>query len=198
LTLFALIGSFLYIVLTLLAINTYPGPFSPFNDYLSKLGNYGLNPAGAFFYNTAVQAAGLSVIPFTIGIYKFYLKQMSSKILILVLIFGILNGISILMSGVFSEDIYELHFFWSLMIFVTLIPFLLLTNVGLWNHQEFSKPIGIYGLSLGIFDAIFVVYVLLIGTDTGSILEWITIFAFMPWTVFVMIQALRKDRVRSS
>lgn len=197
LTVFAFIGGFLYTVLTLISWGFFPGPFNPLNNYLSQLGNSSLNPAGAIFYNMAIFSAGLSLIPMFLGIYKFYSREKASRLLILILFLGILNGISIIMSGIFSEDFYEQHVVWSLMIFVTMIPLLFTTNIGLWNYQDFSKPISIYGILSGLFDTIFVIYVVLFGTSTGAILEWITVFAYMSWTILVASRILWREKQRN-
>ncbi|MFW9851104.1 MAG: DUF998 domain-containing protein [Candidatus Thorarchaeota archaeon] len=194
LTIFAFVGSFLYITLTAVSISYYPGPFGPLTNYLSQLGNSSLNPEGAIFYNLALFCTGISVIPATIAIYKFYSNDKNKKILVSVVICGFFNGLSIVMAGVFNEDFSELHFIWSMIIFLTLIPLLFLTNIGLWNHQDYSRSIGLYGLSLGIFDMIFVAYVVIWGTNSGAILEWITIFVYISWFILVSIQILYRER----
>ena len=197
LTIFAFIGGVLYTALTMISWSIFPGPFGPMDNYLSQLGNSSLNPAGAIFYNMAIFSVGFSLILLYLGISKFYSREKASRILILILLLGFLNGISVIMTGIFPEDFYEQHFVWSLMIFVTMIPLLFVTNIGLWNNQDFSKPISIFGILLGLFDTIFVIYVVLFGTSTGAILEWITVFAYLLWTFLVAGRILWSEKHRS-
>lgn len=189
----AIVGSAGYCVFTLVSISFYPAPFSPFDDYLSVLGNSSLNPNGAIFYNAAVILAGLFLFPFYVSMYKSFSGPEFSKLLAAAIAFGMFNAFSVMMSGIFSEDLYEQHYFWSLMIFASWIPVLYMLNSALVKHHGFVKWVSYYGLSLAMFDTVFVAYVLLIGTDTGSILEWMTIFSFLIWAVLHALAALRKD-----
>ena len=188
----AFIGVFAYCVLTWISASYYPGSFGPITDYLSVLGNINLNPEGAIFYNMAVSSAGLLLIPFYIGVYLSFGVLRKSKLLASAVVFGLLNGVSVLMSAVFSEGIvYELHFIWSFMIFLTWIPVLFLTNSFLVQESGFAKWTGVYGLGLAIFDTVFVIFVVLFGTGGGAIIEWVTIFSFLGWTILIAIAAIR-------
>jgi hypothetical protein len=186
-----------YSVFTIVSISFYPAPFSPFDDYLSVLGNSSLNPDGAIFYNIAVFTAGLFLFPFYVGMYKTYSRSEQGKLLAAAVVFGMFNAFSVMMSGIFSEDLYEIHYFWSLMIFVSWIPVLYVMNSALMKHHGLVKWVSYYGLSLAMFDTLFVAYVLFFGTDTGSILEWVTIFSFLIWTVLHAFASLRKNRPSS-
>lgn len=125
--------------------------------------------------------------------YLTFGAPVDSKRISIATLAGFLNGLSVVMSAVFSEDAYELHFIWSLMIFLTWIPLLFLTNSFLIKESGFPKWIGVYGLALALFDTGFVIYVILIGTSTGSINEWITIFVFLGWIIMLAIAAIRKQ-----
>ncbi len=81
---------------------------------------------------------------------------------------------------------------WSLLIFITWIPVLFLTNIALLKQGGYIAWVCIYGLILGIIDTFFVLYALLIGTDTGSLSEWVTIFSFIGWTMLLAISALKR------
>lgn len=188
-----IIGICVYCILTWISASYYPGSFGPMTDYLSVLGNSNLNPDGAVFYNLGVSLTGLTLIPFYIGMYMTYGKPTGSKLISIATVFGFLNCLSILLSAVFPEDVYELHFIWSLMIFLTWIPVLFLTNSFLFRKSGLIKWTSVYGLALALFDTAFVMYVVLIGTSTGSINEWITIFAFLGWIFLLAITAIRKQ-----
>ncbi len=180
----------MYCILTYVSSTLFPGSFT-LDDYLSVLGNSSLNPDGAIFYNLAVIQVGVLLPLFYFGLYKTFGEERRNFLAIALLI-GLLNSLSVIMSGVFSEDMYELHFFWSFMIFATWIPVLFLTNFALLKQSGFIKWVSWYGLALAVFDTFFVCYVLFIGTDTGAIIEWITIFSFIAWTVLLAISGLRR------
>jgi hypothetical protein len=176
------------------SITFYPGLISPLDDYLSILGNSSLNPDGAVFYNLAVILAGVSLVPFYIGLFKTFGEQRGFRLLTLVLVIGMLNSLSVMMSGVFSEDVYDIHYLWSLAIFATWIPVLFLANTALLKQGGIIRWVSFYGLGLGVIDTSFVLYVLTLGTGTGAIMEWITIFSFIAWTVLLAIPSLRYYR----
>ena len=103
------------------------------------------------------------------------------------LVVGIVNALSLIMSGVFNEDFPDLHFIWSLMIFISWIPFLFLLNTLLYQRQGVERWISFYGFGLAFYNIFFVSYVLLLGTTSGSILEWIAVFSFQAWAILIMI-----------
>ncbi|MFW9795367.1 MAG: DUF998 domain-containing protein [Candidatus Thorarchaeota archaeon] len=187
----AFLGGSLYCILTYVSFILFPGSFT-LDDYLSVLGNSSLNPNGAIFYNLAVMQVGVLLPLFYLGLYKTFGEERKNLFVIAVLI-GFLNSLSVMMSGVFSEDMYELHYFWSFMIFATWIPVLFLTNFALLKRSGPIKWVSLYGLALAVFDTLFVFYVLLIGTDSGAIIEWITIFSFIIWAILLASSALRES-----
>lgn len=192
----AFLGGFLYCILTYVSITLFPGSFT-LDDYLSVLGNSSLNPNGALFYNLAVIQVGALLPLFYFGLYKTFGEERKNLLVIAVLI-GLFNSLSVIMSGVFSEDMYELHYLWSFMIFATWIPVLFLTNFALLKQSGFVKWISLYGLALAVFDTLFVFYVLLFRTNSGAVIEWITIFSFIIWTNLLAISALRNSVTFSS
>lgn len=199
-TLLVLAGFFaviLYCGLTYVSILHYPGFFNPFTEYLSRLGNSSLNPTGAIYYNLAVALAGLMLLLTYLGIFSFYKNTQHNRILIIATAFGIFNAFSIIMSGVFCEDIYTLHIVFSLLIFATWIPVLFSMNYILFKQGGYEKGISYYGFVLGGLNVIFVLFVLLFGTDTGSIIEWISIFSFQSWGLLVALFIIWRFRTQS-
>jgi hypothetical protein len=194
LTLSAIIGLVIYCALTYLAASHYPYAFGPLESYLSVLGNSGLNPEGAVYYNTGVILAGLSVLPFYLGVYLSWHTKFAQTPLSVATLMGMVNCAAIVMSAVFSEDVYDLHFFWSFMIFLSWIPVLLITNWLFIRAQGWIRVAGMFGLGLGLFDTGFVLYVLAFGSSAGSILEWVTIFAFFGWAVLVALLSVKSSR----
>ena len=198
LVLLGLIGAILYCSLTYVSILHYPGFFNPFTEYLSRLGNSSLNPTGAIYYNLAVIQTGVMLLLTYLGIFAAYKNTKHYRILIIATAIGMFNALTIIMSGVFSEDIYQLHFIFSLLIFATWIPVLFSMNYILFKQGGYEKGISYFGFVVGALNTIFVLYVLLFGTDTGAIIEWISIFSFMTWALLVVLFIIWRFRTQPS
>lgn len=190
----AFIGTALYCILTYVSILHYPSFFNPFTDYLSRLGNSSLNPTGAIYYNLAVVLAGVMLLLTYLGLFQIYKNMVNYRILLIATVIGIFNAFCIVMSGVFNEDIYTLHFIFSLMIFATWIPVLFSMNYILYKLGSYEKWISYYGFVLGVLNTIFVLYVLFFGTDSGAIIEWISVFSFQSWALLVALFAFWRYR----
>ncbi|MDO8124052.1 MAG: DUF998 domain-containing protein [Candidatus Hermodarchaeota archaeon] len=191
-----LIGAILYCSLTYVSILHYPGFFNPFTEYLSRLGNSSLNPTGASYYNLAVIQTGVMLLLTYLGIFSSYKNTKHYRILLIATAIGMFNAFTIIMSGVFSEDIYELHFIFSLLIFATWIPVLFSMNYILFKQGVYEKGISYYGFVLGVLNIIFVLFLLLFGTDSGAIIEWISIFSFMTWALLVVLFIIWRFRTQ--
>jgi len=187
LVLTAFIGAILYCSLTYLAILHYPGFFDPFTNFLSRLGNSTLNPTGAIYYNLAVILAGVMLFLTYLGLLSAYRNTNYQRILIIATAIGIVNSFSLMMSGVFSEDIYTLHFIFGLLIFATWIPVLFSINYILFKRGSYERWISFYGFALGALNTIFVLFVLIVGTSSGAILEWMAVFSFQSWALLVAL-----------
>src|SRR5512143_1008113 len=55
----AILGAVTYVTFTFLACELHPLPVSPFENWLSDLGDPIVNPAGAIFYNIGVMLSAL-------------------------------------------------------------------------------------------------------------------------------------------
>ncbi len=184
-----------YCLFTVISILLYPEKVSPFDTYLSMLGNTDLNPSGANFYNLAVITAGFGAILFFLAIYIFY-KQFNSNFLLTTgLLSGIANGLSVLMSGIFSQTVnYDAHIAWSYAIFLTLIPALLSFSLVFWNKQDMGKYISLYGFLIILIDTFFI-FTLLSGnveSGLGSSLEWISVFSYIIWIGLISFDVMLK------
>jgi len=125
----------LYTVFTAISLSHLPNSFSPLFNFLSQLGNSNLNPDGAIFYNLAVILAGLAAIPFYISLIKWCNYKTGKKIPKTVLAVGLLNALSVMMVGIYTESVnFNLHVLWSIVIFSTFVPILIIVNKLLLNH----------------------------------------------------------------
>ena len=198
LVLTAFIGVILYCILTYVSILHYPGFFDPFSNYLSRLGNSSLNPTGAVYYNLALIQAGLMLLLTYIGIYLDNRKAGQYRMLVIATAFGMFSAFAIIMAGVFNEDIYFLHFIFSLLIFASWIPVLISMNYIMFNQGGYAKWISYYGFVLAALNIIFVLFVLFFGTDTGSIIEWISVFSFASWALLIALFSIWRFRAQPS
>ena len=120
--LFGFTAAGIYTLLTVIAVAMFPVSVTPVTIYLSMLGNADLSPQGAVFYNLAVILAGLSLVFFFIGIYFHFWRVRPSWLLKTGLLAGLINGLSVIMSGVNAEHVnMDAHTTWSFLIFISLI-----------------------------------------------------------------------------
>lgn len=193
-----LIAALFYCIFTVIAIQSFPGTFSATQHYLSVLGNVNKNPGGAMFYNLAVRVTGISTLFFYAGFVIWSSIQERSKILVAILIFGLMNGFSIFMSGVYPEvPHYQTHFTWSLLIFIAFIPVLILFGLYLRRYSGLNKIISYSGFMLAAYNIIFVIYVLKEGTSSGSLLEWISVFSYLGWIILNAINLMTSNKIQN-
>jgi hypothetical protein len=184
-----------YCFFSFLAFLSFPSRFDPFNNFLSQLGNYDLNPNGAFFYFLAILFSGILTILFYWQFYVFFSTEESNFLLKLILILGILNGISILGSGIFAESVnYPFHFFFSFSIFFTLLPLLGIANIFLWTKTELHKIISLSGIIVIVIDLLFVFLVIIGGElfDNAAIMEWLSLASYFLW-MFLLVLFIVKN-----
>lgn len=184
-------ASVLFCTFTIKAIQHYPGDFSATQHYLSVLGNTNRNPDGAIFYNRGVILTGLSLMIFYAGFVAWNASRERKKILAGILMYGLMNGFSIIMSAVYPEVPHnKAHFIWSLMIFIAFIPVLILISVFLRRYSGLNRIISYSGFLLAAYNSAFVVYVLAEGTSSGSLLEWISVFSYQVWIILYAISLM--------
>ncbi len=184
-----------YLIFSYLAFLAFPESFDPFNNYLSQLGNSVRNPEGAIFYFLAIIFSGILTVFFYSGFYYYYSKKKMNRTLQVILILGILNGIAIFLSGVFSESVNnDLHYISSFLIFVTLLPLVILMNIYIWSVQNEPKiTIGL-GLLIIIIDLIFIAIVIIGGDlfENGAIWEWLSLGSYFIWMLSLISNILRE------
>ncbi|NIO49235.1 MAG: DUF998 domain-containing protein [Candidatus Aminicenantes bacterium] len=193
-----LAASLFFCILTIIAIQHFPGTFSANQHYLSVLGNVNRNPNGAMFYNLGVMITGLSLLLFYIGFVIWNAMRDRSKILFAVLIFGSMNGFSIFMSAVYAEvPHYQVHFTWSLLIFIAFIPVLILFSIYLRRYSGLNRIISYSGFILAAYNSVFVIYALTEGTTSGSLLEWISVFSYIGWIMLHVINLMLFNKIQN-
>jgi hypothetical membrane protein len=149
-------------------------------DWLSDLGNSSYNPRGAIFYNVGCILTGLALFPFFAGMHYWYTDERWRKLLIAITqALGFGAAFALMMIGVFSEDSGAIHHSWSVAFFVLNLIVLILANVSLMTRRKFIKPVGYYGLVVGVVDLLFV------GLAYTSLLEWFTVFSALGYVALL-------------
>ncbi|MHA1484936.1 MAG: hypothetical protein ACTSPR_06425 [Candidatus Thorarchaeota archaeon] len=178
----------LYCVFTLISWAFYPEPFSPWANYLSRLGNFNHSPFGAYFYNLGCVFTGTVLVPFFLGLNKWYSKRPLGKILLISgQIVGILSAVALILIGVFSEDQGSPHMTASSTFFVLNFIVLILINVALLWHPKFLKVIAVYGFSV---NALSLGFELAVG---GPLVEWFTVFGSLGFVALLSYNTLSLD-----
>lgn len=193
---FGLAAVGLYVTLTAAAILRFPGPVTPFDTYLSQLGNANYSPDGALFYDLAVVLGGMALILFFFALYRLYPDWGPKWLRWIALWAGVVNGLAVLMSGVFAEHVdMDAHTAWSYLIFFSLIPLLLAYSLAFWKMIEGSKGISLYGFVVCAVDIFFLAIILSGGLDPGlgSLMEWFSVFSFLAWITLVSLDVLRRS-----
>jgi hypothetical protein len=195
-----------YISFTIIAIAQFPRTVSPLDMYLSTLGNADISPDGAIFYNLGVILGGLAEILFFIAIYAHYSQHGRRWILIIGLIAGRINGISIVMSAVNPEHVIEIvditninvneHETWSFLIFFSFIPVLLAFSLAFRGTSGTSRWVTLYGFLVCAIDVIFLAMALSNG-PTNAIMEWFTVYSYLIWVLLVSLDVLKRSRAES-
>ena len=175
----------LYCVFTLISWAFYPEPFSPWANYLSRLGNFDHSPLGAYFYNLGCVLTGAALVPFFLGLNEWHSEGRLSKILLIGgQIVGVLSAIALILIGIFSEDQGSPHMTASSTFFILNFIVLILINVALLWHPKFLKVIAVYSFSV---NALSLGFELVVG---GSLVEWFTVFGSLGFVALLSFNTL--------
>ena len=170
-----------YCVFTFISLALFPLPYSPIDNWLSDLGNSGYNPNGAIFYNIGCILTGSALFPFYTGLYKWYREERWYKIFMIIIQFiGCFSGFAEIMIGVFSEDFYREHVFWSNVFFIVLLILLILGSMALFLHPKFIKTIGIYGIIVCMIGILFVFFA------WTPLIEWFMSFSAQGYVALIV------------
>lgn len=172
----------------------FPGIITPLNNWISDLGNSSLNPNGATFFNLGCILTGILLFPYFFGLKKLSLDNKWQKSCMIVgQTAGCCSAFALIMVGVFSEDIMDIHLFWSNIYFTLNMLFLLFFTISLLKHPDIIRSIKIYGVIIMIIDVFFVSFVIRAPPPNQDpdftrvilmmlkFLEWFTIFASLSY-----------------
>ncbi len=117
-----ILGIVIFFIFTLASRTLYNGPYSPFNNWLSDLGNSSKNPSGYIYFDIGCILLGFAVIIQTVGLVRWKTINRNQDNLILISQYcGLLMAIAVIMVAIFSEDYGKIHYYSSSSIFCTTI-----------------------------------------------------------------------------
>lgn len=195
-TIFGLAFVIIYVSLTIIAASRFPGTVSPLDIFLSTLGNANLSPDGAIFYNLAIVLGGAAEFLFFIAIYAHYSQQGRQRSLIIGLIFGLINGFAVIMSGIHPEyPDFDTHETWSYLIFFSMIPLLLAFSLAFLRMRGTAWWTPLFGFLACVIDVIFLV--IMFSDGPGSLGEWIAVLGYLIWALLVSLDVFKRSRAES-
>ena len=176
---------------TLISMLFYPHSFSPLYNWLSNLGNYYLNPAGAIFFNMGCILTGIILIPFSLNLYRWKPGLRYQRIfLILAIIIGVFASLSLVGVGVFSQT-HEYHVLVASGVFVSIFILITSLSIALFKHPKFMRIVMYWGLFAILSDVIFILVIGISRFHTSLVdlhptvpvpgLEWSAVYASLIW-----------------
>jgi hypothetical membrane protein len=178
----------LYCAFTFTSWALYPGPYSPFDNWLSDLGNSSYNPTVAILYNVGCILTGIALFPFFGGFYKWYTNEKWRKFSLMVTqMIGVLAAFSLIMIGVFSEDYGWLHAMWSSIFFLLNLVVLILLGASLFTHSKYIKPIAFYGFAVAAINLLFVL------VYNNPLFEWFTVFTALGYVGLLVYNMFKAE-----
>lgn len=187
----------IFCIFTFTAVALFPPGYTPVNNWLSDLGNQNLNPNGFIFFNIGCILTGLILIPFFIGLYKWYTpKKWQKNLLIVAQIIGIFSAFALIMVGVFPEDTGLNHTISASSFFILLLLFLILGNISLFANERFKKWIGYYGFFAALVDLALIILIILTLSAVPSnipvpLVEWLAVFISLSWIGLLVYNMLK-------
>jgi hypothetical protein len=138
-------GSFLivaYLVFAVVSYLFYPSFYSPYNNWLSDLGNNSRNPSGAIFYDIGVLLAGVLIAVFSIGYFAWRkgLKLIGRISLTIGIGSGVAAGISLAMTGLFTLPL-PIRRFLGMLFQINMGDLIVFSTAALVRHRKFMRPI---------------------------------------------------------
>lgn len=182
-----------FLLFVLAAMLSFPGEFSPLNNWMSDLGHTLMNPAGNVFFNLGCIVTGMLLLPFFVGLGVWYSEDKTRNMLVIAAqAIGVLTAIALMFVGMYSEDKLSMHTLSATTFFLLLIVELVVTTAALYRHPLFEKWIGRYGILVAILGVLF--FLTFVLSVDVKILEWIVVFAGIGW-VFALAMNARKIQV---
>jgi hypothetical protein len=176
-----------YLVFALVAFFKYPGPYGPFTNWLSDLGNPLSSPAGAIFYRLGCTLSGIALVVFYVKLSIWNTGSRRTQVLLTIAqCAGVFSAISLIVTAIFPLGTSTaVHSLWSMMLYISLGFFLTFSATALMRSPGFKKGFGYYAfLTAGINLAF------------GAILheifwaEWISVSMFIAYVLMIAYNSM--------
>lgn len=176
----------IFCAFTLASAVRYPADFSPMDNWLSDLGSPEKNPSGDAYFSIGCMLSGMSVLLFMAGLEAWRADISKKRALTLGQACGTLAAFALACVGIFAEG-NPLHGTVSVIFFVLLTLFIVLTSMSLWTHPAFNKLIGYYAIAVVSIDVIFLYTYIF---ENAPIWEWLSVFSALIWAVAVALNTM--------
>jgi hypothetical membrane protein len=166
----------LYCAFTLTSWALYPLEYSPFSHFLSRLGDYGYSPIGAYFYNAGCILTGIALVPFFIGLLSIHGPNLIQRgVAVAGQVLGVFSGIALMLIGIYSEDQGTPHLVASSIFFELNFIVLLTISLSLLVHGRQGVLVSIYGFAIAFSSLVFVI------SFESPLVEWYTVFSSLGY-----------------
>ena len=177
-----------YLLLAFLSLAYFPAAFSPMRNWLSDLGSYQLNPRGAIYYNLGIIVAGISMLPFFLGLSPWSMagNKKQNAMLFLTQLFGSLGSFAMVLSAFFPINIPGPHAFWSASLFILTGTAFAFSVAALRYYSKYPRWLLFLGILVAIED---MAWGLILNRYN---IEWLTVALFLIYILLLGIETKRK------
>jgi hypothetical membrane protein len=167
-----------YLTFTFLARINYPLPYSPMTNWLSDLGNIGVSPSGARFYNAGIIVTGILLLTFylTIFVWRLEHNKIQNLMVTLTQVFGVVGAASMIMSGLYPINLPAPHSFWSAALDIAIGSSFAFSVAALRYYPNTPRWVLVLGVITWLVDTLFSLFF-----NNIHILEWVTIALFLAY-----------------
>ncbi|MHA1378411.1 MAG: hypothetical protein ACTSRG_08520 [Candidatus Helarchaeota archaeon] len=186
--LFTMIGALLFLILTFVAMLTFPIPYNFGGHYFSTLGitheQIGIlsipNPVSSVIFLIAMLIAGASLIPFWIIIRELFVDiEGAVKIATVGTIFGLISSPLAMGVGIFPGDVAQfLHTLSANGFFISISIGIFLYSIAIFKNDKYPNPFAYLGFAIAI---IVVLYVFNAFEFADPLFQKICVYSFIIW-----------------
>jgi hypothetical membrane protein len=145
-----------YVTCTTLAFIRFPLPYSPFNNWLSDLGNPDVNPTGAGFYNAGIVLAGLALMFFFLRLTKWRItgNRIQRIMTLLTTWFGCVGSLAMIMTAIHAINQPSQHSFWSMILYISFGTAFAFSAAAMRYYRHYPQWLFIFGVIVTAVDMV--------------------------------------------
>lgn len=192
-SLYTIIGAILFLILTIIAMLTYPVPYDFGGHYFSSLGVTHVktgnlpNPVSSTIFLITMIIAGSSLIPFWIIIRELFIDvEKASKIATVGTILGLASAPLAMGVGIFPGDIAPLpHTISANGFFISISAAIILYSIAILLNDNYPNPFAYIGIAIAI---IVFLYVFGAFRFADPLFQKICVYSFIIWAFIQTIK----------